>query len=408
MATPYGSARQTPPAAAPAAAPPGRGEGSPRTRRRRRHASASADEGRTRHRRRRREDDEGSRSHGRRRRRDPPPAPQPPQSAPQIWNTDAHRRSATAVAHHPSTSLGTFDPHDRAPEDRLGIRSRTSEDVFFHPGSCVVRGTLYVDGLNYSCYEGHMKVCPDHCDSFLDGLREDLICEVGNGLRKCDILFRVYPGAVRNLVLDYDKRVPPPNDTGLWWQEDPKLLDADWGMRVDYAIRARNPQRQQGVATALYHVLGSAAGLPSRRTKQEYIKWLDPDNRANRNIVITRSVDGEAGGGGGSPIPSRPLWTPPALTTNPATRVVSPVRKAATPATRPQLHVRQQVSTPAAREWSQERGAAPVSVALTSVDGVVADARGTVFEATELDGRRGVSVFIPEEAFAPAAPERRH
>lgn len=293
-------------------------------------------------------------------------------------------------------SLSAYDTHDRAPEDARTTAQRaitgTTQD-FFANTSCIVRGSLAVNGVNYSTYEAHMKLSPQHCDHFLDGVRDDIVSEVGNGLRRGDILFKVYPGAVRSLVLKYDDNMPKPvrADSPDWQKgEDPTLLDADWSMKVDYAIRARNPQRQQRIAAALFHALGSEAGLQSRKTKDEYVKWLDPDHGKERNITIKRTETAAPGlfaksmhnaqwdaDALGLPMPPAPA----------VVRAPSPVR--------PGLGV-PVLPGPVLRSRSPIANAA-----VRDLVGAASGPGGAVFEPAEMDGRKGIAVFIPEETFTP-------
>eukprot|EP01060_Flectonema_neradi_P030633 TRINITY_DN449_c13_g1_i1.p1 TRINITY_DN449_c13_g1~~TRINITY_DN449_c13_g1_i1.p1 ORF type:complete len:332 (+),score=75.06 TRINITY_DN449_c13_g1_i1:293-1288(+) len=183
-------------------------------------------------------------------------------------------------------TLTCYDDHDKAPEDRLKIALNATPE--FDASAAVVRGTLSIDGVNYSTFEAHKKDKPHYTERFLDSLREDIISEVGNGVRKEDILLKVYPGSVKTVVLHYDEGTPQQIARGDWKPEDPKLVNADWSFTVDYAIRARNNTRQQRIATAMYQVLSSDEGLNTYKTRHAYVKWLDPTYGDPRRVAIRR------------------------------------------------------------------------------------------------------------------------
>ena len=117
-----------------------------------------------------------------------------------------------------------------------------------------------------------------------------MISEVGNGIRRDDIALRVYPGAVKTVVLQYDEGTPRRIAAGTWKPADPKLMNAEWCFTVDYALRARSGARQQRMATAMYNALSSAHGLSTYKTAQAYVKWLDPTYGDPQRVSIQRPV----------------------------------------------------------------------------------------------------------------------
>eukprot|EP01065_Artemidia_motanka_P051143 TRINITY_DN8925_c0_g1_i1.p1 TRINITY_DN8925_c0_g1~~TRINITY_DN8925_c0_g1_i1.p1 ORF type:complete len:318 (+),score=81.36 TRINITY_DN8925_c0_g1_i1:70-1023(+) len=172
-----------------------------------------------------------------------------------------------------------FDQHDLAPEDRLDLAKLAKPDpVFsvFGPYAPVVRGSLVLHGVNYAKYEALRGKAAARV-RFLDALREDLISEVGNGVRKEDILLNVLPGEIRSVVLSYGGGEGPA----------PQLLDADWDLAVAYAIRARDVRRQNNVAVALYTALTTAEGFRCDCTRRCYVEFVDPEHGDCSKVYAT-------------------------------------------------------------------------------------------------------------------------
>eukprot|EP01060_Flectonema_neradi_P010192 TRINITY_DN17305_c0_g1_i1.p1 TRINITY_DN17305_c0_g1~~TRINITY_DN17305_c0_g1_i1.p1 ORF type:complete len:476 (+),score=83.99 TRINITY_DN17305_c0_g1_i1:210-1430(+) len=192
-----------------------------------------------------------------------------------------------------------FDTFDRAPEDRVNPQCERQMDpvsAFFGPYEPVVRGSLHIEGVNYAKYEAH-KHRAKHVVPFLDALRDDIISEVGNGVRREDILLQIFPGAIKAVVLHYNKiEIDDQRDDGEYpLINDPKLVDAEWSVKCDYAIRARDVQRQQNIAIAIYTALGSEETFSTHKMSQVYRRLFDPNNKDD--IRIVRPPDLQAGAG---------------------------------------------------------------------------------------------------------------
>eukprot|EP00756_Hemistasia_phaeocysticola_P005521 Hpha_TRINITY_DN13366_c0_g1::TRINITY_DN13366_c0_g1_i1::g.95184::m.95184 len=117
-----------------------------------------------------------------------PPQPQP--------------RERSIVMGHGTRSRTGFDTHDLAPEDRMEVGALKKQDpvnAVFGPYAPVVKGSFILHGCNFAKLEGVGKGV--RRARFLDGLRDDIICEVGNGVRKEDILLNVLPGEIRSRLL---------------------------------------------------------------------------------------------------------------------------------------------------------------------------------------------------------------
>eukprot|EP01062_Namystynia_karyoxenos_P014506 TRINITY_DN15215_c4_g1_i1.p1 TRINITY_DN15215_c4_g1~~TRINITY_DN15215_c4_g1_i1.p1 ORF type:complete len:391 (+),score=50.37 TRINITY_DN15215_c4_g1_i1:78-1175(+) len=355
------------------------------------------------------------------------------QGSPKMPARSPHRPSHAAPAPAGGSPeyvpVTPYDAYDRAPEDRrrppqrqqvldFGLGTSSVEESF-ESAAHIVRGVLTVDGVNYAHYGAYLRTRPRNCDHFLDGLRDDIISEVGNGLRRADILLRVSPGPVRSLALEFDLRQPPQHaeqadvrrTVADWsWQDDPVLADADWSMHVDYAIRARNEQRQLGVAAALYRCLAAPGGLPCRATRRQYTKCLDPDRGPSRHIVVRRIAPTaeEAGPppasrppllapvpgspsryippGAGLPCRGAPAPEPPLLQGFPEPGALSaPSHSHADPHPLP---IGQAERSPQAQQRWQLQPASPRSGSALLPPGAPR-------------GRAGVTVVIPEETFSP-------
>eukprot|EP01063_Lacrimia_lanifica_P036903 TRINITY_DN7439_c0_g1_i1.p1 TRINITY_DN7439_c0_g1~~TRINITY_DN7439_c0_g1_i1.p1 ORF type:complete len:687 (+),score=167.40 TRINITY_DN7439_c0_g1_i1:57-2117(+) len=198
------------------------------------------------------------------------------------------RRSARA----PPAGLH-FDPQDHAPEDRvdrgaltkqcLGAHAR-QRDLQFDRYDTVVRGSFHIEGVNYSKYEA-CRNRPYIADGFADAIRDDIISEVGNGVRRDDVKLRIYPGAIKTVVLHYDEDDDPARSAAA---EPPRLVDAEWTMKVDYAIRSRDVMRQQNVAVAIYSAFTSSFGFTDEKTRGAYSASIDRGADVQK-IKIVRS-----------------------------------------------------------------------------------------------------------------------
>ena len=176
-----------------------------------------------------------------------------------------------------------FDDNDRAPEDRFtGQQCRAPQRSgvadMFDTYDNVVRGTFHIEGVNYSKYEA-CKDIPERSNGFTDAVKDDIISEVGNGVRREDIKLRIYPGAIKTVVLHYDEEGT---------KQDPRLVDAEWNLKVDYGIRARDAQRQQNIAMALFSAFTSSYGFSDGKTKFAYKRTIDRHVADVQKIRITR------------------------------------------------------------------------------------------------------------------------
>eukprot|EP00756_Hemistasia_phaeocysticola_P004703 Hpha_TRINITY_DN12964_c0_g1::TRINITY_DN12964_c0_g1_i1::g.164485::m.164485 len=179
-----------------------------------------------------------------------------------------------------------FDHRDRAPEDRQesSILSTSAMDAgsqwgwlnaYFSPYDHLVRGSILVDGVNYSAYEA-ARGKADHKQKALDkALKSDLISEVGCGLMDSDIAVRVSPGAIKSVVLHYEEA------------SSPLLVDADWSIKVDYAMRLRDATLQQAAGAAIYRALTGPYGLHLQHLRSAYAS-LDPARAGEVGRLVAR------------------------------------------------------------------------------------------------------------------------
>eukprot|EP01064_Diplonema_japonicum_P017478 TRINITY_DN2559_c6_g1_i1.p1 TRINITY_DN2559_c6_g1~~TRINITY_DN2559_c6_g1_i1.p1 ORF type:complete len:448 (+),score=52.98 TRINITY_DN2559_c6_g1_i1:42-1346(+) len=292
--------------------------GPPRDRERsRRERSRSRSRSRSRDRRRR---DGGETSRRRRRRGESGDSRTP--SPKRTNNNNAGTPKTQAPAPPTHMTIGKYDSYDKAPEDRLQLGQVATPE--FDATAPVVRGNFCIENVNYSTYEAHRKEKPHYAEKFIDALKDDIISEVGNGVRKDDVVLRVSPGAVKTVVLQYDEGTPQEIQSGEWVPEDPKLVNAEWDITVDYAIRARTTNRQQRVAAAMYQALSCNEGLSTYKTKHAYVKWLDPVYGDPYRLVIRKpTVDYNASSKSQAFSMS---GTNGVVVAPPATRAVSPVR----------------------------------------------------------------------------------
>lgn len=163
--------------------------------------------------------------------------------------------------------------------DVVGLKKPDPVTAVFGPYAPVVKGSFILHGCNFAKLEGVGKGV--RRARFLDGLREDIICEVGNGVRKEDILLNVVPGEIRSVVLSYESGGPTP-----------QLLDADWDLAVAYAIRAKDQQRQANIAMAFFTALTTYDGLRCDCTRRCYVTHIDPSLHADDAGVFASAPPG--------------------------------------------------------------------------------------------------------------------
>ena len=164
-------------------------------------------------------------------------------------------------------------PRNRFPEDRYGYGAGDveayDEDDLIHPFArrdSVVRGQFVVEGCNYARFESAGQRCEASRRAFTTALRDDIVACVGRGVRRHDIMLRAAPGPVRGIVLEYD-------DERL--ASSPQMVDADWGIEFEYAIRVRSDAVQKQVGGLLYEALTSEEGLDLQEARHAWVRYVD-------------------------------------------------------------------------------------------------------------------------------------
>eukprot|EP01061_Rhynchopus_euleeides_P017352 TRINITY_DN2883_c0_g1_i2.p1 TRINITY_DN2883_c0_g1~~TRINITY_DN2883_c0_g1_i2.p1 ORF type:complete len:447 (+),score=77.08 TRINITY_DN2883_c0_g1_i2:192-1532(+) len=187
--------------------------------------------------------------------------------------------------------LPSYDSSDKGPEDRLDQRAQCNSwfNEVRHAGFSVydplVKGVMIIEGVNYSLYEAAKEV-PRRVEAFHESLKEDLISEVGNGVRPEDIVLRVIPGQIKTVVLHYDTNDKPRGAE----RHHPQLVDAEWCMKVDYVLRTRDVQRQQNVAMALYTAFTGQDGFTGSKARSAYCRTIDP-SCDYRKVLFSKPKD---------------------------------------------------------------------------------------------------------------------
>eukprot|EP00756_Hemistasia_phaeocysticola_P017079 Hpha_TRINITY_DN15517_c1_g1::TRINITY_DN15517_c1_g1_i1::g.107113::m.107113 len=198
-----------------------------------------------------------------------PPPPLPPRHDSGYRGRDDY--SARRGGGQPPISQG-FDIHDRAPEDRVDAVEKNCratdwlKDVRlcgFDPYDHLVRGSIVIEGVNYAKYEQHRDVAEARRRDFINAIKDDMISEVGNGVRREDVALRLTPGQIKAVVLHY-------GDGASQSVASPSLVDAEWCIKVDYAIRARDQQRQRNIGMSLYTSFTSRSGFQGLALKTAY------------------------------------------------------------------------------------------------------------------------------------------
>eukprot|EP01064_Diplonema_japonicum_P025819 TRINITY_DN37252_c0_g1_i1.p1 TRINITY_DN37252_c0_g1~~TRINITY_DN37252_c0_g1_i1.p1 ORF type:complete len:386 (+),score=39.93 TRINITY_DN37252_c0_g1_i1:44-1201(+) len=181
-------------------------------------------------------------------------------------------------------SYPSFDPRDQAPEDRTLSALNTRGPL--EPRVPLVRGSLRLEGVNFARYEG-MKVDPERQRAFTSAIRDDLISEAGNGVVREDILLRLTPGPIKTVVLDYASGVTKDGLLNL-----PSLVDAEWCIDCEYAIAARNEDRQVAIARTLFEAL-SDGDLAMDSTRRAYLKYLNSNHADPNKIRVVPTATAE-------------------------------------------------------------------------------------------------------------------
>eukprot|EP01060_Flectonema_neradi_P001434 TRINITY_DN1085_c1_g1_i1.p1 TRINITY_DN1085_c1_g1~~TRINITY_DN1085_c1_g1_i1.p1 ORF type:complete len:402 (+),score=76.29 TRINITY_DN1085_c1_g1_i1:38-1207(+) len=180
----------------------------------------------------------------------------------------------------------TFDTRDRAPEDRFYEVSNQQQP--FGPHQRVVRGSFIIEGLNYAIYEAAGEGS-DSRRRFTTALRDDIIATVGQGVRRGDIMLRAAPGPVKGVTLEFDRGTHP------------AIVDANWGIEFEYAIRSRDEIAQQRVGMTLFSALQDPHGLDLLETRKCWMRYLDPNTHPGGIIAIPVP----------QPVPEYPSSPPP-------------------------------------------------------------------------------------------------
>ena len=179
----------------------------------------------------------------------------------------------------------SFDPRDQAPED-VGHGKTDYTRGPLDPNAPLVRGSLRLEGVNFAKYEG-AKADPDRQRAFTSALRDDLISEAGNGLVREDILLRITPGPIKTVILDYNGGKQSDGQPG-----PPSLVDAEWCIDCEYAIAARDEERQVSIARTIFESL-TGGDLRMDSTRKAYTRYLNPEHpdSASIRVVPTSSAD---------------------------------------------------------------------------------------------------------------------
>eukprot|EP01062_Namystynia_karyoxenos_P006300 TRINITY_DN12207_c0_g1_i2.p1 TRINITY_DN12207_c0_g1~~TRINITY_DN12207_c0_g1_i2.p1 ORF type:complete len:552 (+),score=141.66 TRINITY_DN12207_c0_g1_i2:79-1656(+) len=260
-----------------------------------------------------------SRAGSQRRAGSPAPAPPAVHAAPPPGWDRSPSPAPSPVARPP------YDHRDRAPEDRASGRRCLSPQLpqggrgpwwqgVFPAHSHVVCGSVVIEGVNYSVYES-LRGCRGAAD-LEDGIRDDLISEVGSGVRREDVAITVTPGAIKSVVLHYAGDAAQGGHFGARSPPPPRLVDADWCLKVDYAIRVRDTELQRAAACALYRALTGPHGFSALGTATAYAA-ISPER--GEGEVRIRAASAEPAAASGPPSRSPPararqqqrLLTPP-------------------------------------------------------------------------------------------------
>ena len=188
------------------------------------------------------------------------------------------RRSSTRRSHSRSsryTSVSpqrnSFDPRDRAPEDRF--YEVTNQQHPFGPYQRVVRGSFIIEGLNYAIYAAAGEGSESR-RRFTTSLRDDIIATVGQGVRRGDIMLRAAPGPVKGVTLEFDHGTHP------------AIVDANWGIEFEYAIRSRDEIAQQRIGMMLFSSLQDPQGLDLLETRNCWMRHIDPNTHPSGIFAI--------------------------------------------------------------------------------------------------------------------------
>eukprot|EP01064_Diplonema_japonicum_P030218 TRINITY_DN5079_c0_g2_i1.p1 TRINITY_DN5079_c0_g2~~TRINITY_DN5079_c0_g2_i1.p1 ORF type:complete len:350 (+),score=73.78 TRINITY_DN5079_c0_g2_i1:51-1052(+) len=243
---------------------------------RRRRRSSSPKSGRSSSRRRRSSSPSSSRRHRRRSRSKSVDAKSPSKKSDGFQYTKGMDGPPTSPSQS-SRGFPTFDSRDHAPEDsgklysqREGYNTPSSPMSSSKGSSPMVRGSLRLEGVDFSKYEG-LKSQPDVQRLFTTALRDDIISEAGNGIVRDDILLKLTPGPIKTVVLDYGDAK---GMGGKSSRTAPTLVDAEWSMDVEYAISARSETAQLRIAKALFEALSNSE-LDVRATRAAYMRYIN-------------------------------------------------------------------------------------------------------------------------------------
>eukprot|EP01062_Namystynia_karyoxenos_P048634 TRINITY_DN3707_c1_g2_i1.p1 TRINITY_DN3707_c1_g2~~TRINITY_DN3707_c1_g2_i1.p1 ORF type:complete len:819 (+),score=144.23 TRINITY_DN3707_c1_g2_i1:77-2533(+) len=213
----------------------------------------------------------------------PPPMGAVKQASPKA------QRSVRPRAPDPQPAGIHYDPRDRAPEDRSPRAAGPHDPGFWMPfGNFehVVRGSLQIEGVNYARFEQAKGEDEAAITDFFDALADDLIAVVGSRVRREDVRFRAFPGVIKTVTLHYGDMLAPRPPRGSP-ERDPRLVDAEWGLNVDYAVRAEDQASQRNIAMSIFNALSSPQGFPGQRAQAIYAQRIDGSPETARPLAIT-------------------------------------------------------------------------------------------------------------------------
>eukprot|EP00756_Hemistasia_phaeocysticola_P055751 Hpha_TRINITY_DN3172_c0_g1::TRINITY_DN3172_c0_g1_i1::g.96513::m.96513 len=190
---------------------------------------------------------------------------------------------------HLAGSAATFDAYDRAPEDK-GPAVGPDTDVAsgqeaawewarrsFAPQEHLVRGSLLVDGVNYAIFEGLRGRGSHLVDNVETAIKDDFVSAVGHGIRRKDVDTRILPGVITSVVLEYDDQEQEERDSNERGVTSPRLVDAQWGIKLDYVLRLRDAETQHAAAKTLFWALQREDGVSLEEMAGAYRQMLPHD-----------------------------------------------------------------------------------------------------------------------------------
>eukprot|EP00756_Hemistasia_phaeocysticola_P035869 Hpha_TRINITY_DN1660_c0_g1::TRINITY_DN1660_c0_g1_i1::g.48688::m.48688 len=145
-------------------------------------------------------------------------------------------------------------PHTPADGSRRRSSSRGRRRRADSPGRLLVRGSVRLEGVDFSKYDALRRESEKGRRQFTSAIRQDLIAAAAGdveGIRQRNVMLRVSPGPLRSAVVAHGTP-PRQRSYGAGRAQPSSLMGAEWDVDVEYIVSCPDAESQRRVTAALY------------------------------------------------------------------------------------------------------------------------------------------------------------